>query len=114
MSYLIYLMGIFYVVAGINHFINPYFYKKMIESFLPFPMEIVYLSGFIEIMLGIAVCIPSIRSYAAIGIILLLIAVFPANVNMALHPEKWHYSPFLLYLRLPIQLLLIYWAYLYT
>ena len=113
-SFFAYLMGFLYVVAGLNHFRDPKFYVKMIQDFLPYPLEIVYLSGSIEIMLGIGVCIPATRSISAIGIILMLIAIFPANINMAIHAEEWKYSPFLLYLRLPLQLLLIYWAYLYT
>jgi uncharacterized membrane protein len=85
----------------------------MIPNFLPCALEIVYISGIVEIVLGIGVCIPATRSISAMGIILLLIAIFPANVNMALHPHEWKFSPLLLYLRLPLQLVLIYWAYLY-
>lgn len=109
-DYLVYVMGVFYVIAGLNHFINPNFYKKMIQNFLPYVTQIVYISGVIEIMLGIGVCFYETRSLSAIGIILLLIAIFPANINMALHPEKWKFSPIMLCLRLPLQLLLIYWA----
>ena len=86
----------------------------MVENFLPYPLAIVYISGVIEILLGIGVCIPETRQLAAIGIILLLIAIFPANINMALHPERWKFSKTMLYLRLPLQLVLIYWAWLYT
>lgn len=113
-SPLAYVMGIFYIFAGLYHFINAEFYKKMIQNFLPYPLEIIYLSGLIEILLGIAVCISQTRSIASIGIIMLLVAVFPANINMALHPEMWHYSPTMLYLRLPLQGLLIYWAWQYV
>lgn len=109
-AYLVYIMGLFYLIAGINHFINPVFYIKMIKDFLPFPKEIIYLSGFIEIVLGIAVCFSATRKFAAFGIVALLIAVFPANIYMALYPEKWHFSTSMLYLRLPLQALLIYWA----
>ena len=113
-NYLVYVMGLFYVGAGFNHFWHPGFYKKMIEGFLPYPMAIIYISGAIEILLGILVCIPETRRLAAFGIILLLLAVFPANINMALNPKDWNFSPLSLYLRLPLQIVLIYWAYLYT
>lgn len=113
-TFLVYIMGLFYVIAGINHFLYPDFYKKMIQNFLPFPLAIVYLSGLVEIILGLGVCIPETRSVSAIGIVLLLIAIFPANINMALHPQDWKYSPLALYIRLPLQLVLIYWAWILT
>ena len=114
LNYFVYVMGIFYIFAGINHFWNPAFYIKMIKNFLPWAIQIVYLSGAAEILLGIGVCIPETRKVSAIGIIILLIAIFPANINMALHPKEWGFSPWSLYLRLPLQLVLIYWAYIYT
>lgn len=110
----VYIMGLLYVLAGINHFINPDFYVKMLEGFLPYPKLLVDLSGVAEILLGVGVMIPATRKLSAWGIIALLVAVFPANVNMALHPEAWGMNPWGLYARLPIQLLLIYWAYRYT
>jgi uncharacterized membrane protein len=113
-DYLVYIMGLFYVAAGINHFWQLPFYTKMIANFLPCARQIVYVSGLAEIMLGIGVCFPETRKVSAIGIIALLILVFPANINMALHPGDWKFSPLTLYLRLPVQLILIYWAYLYT
>jgi uncharacterized membrane protein len=106
-------MGVLYMLAGLYHFINPNIYVKMIKNFMPYPMAVVYISGVIEMLLGLGVCFEAIRSISAIGIILLLIAVFPANINMALHPEDWKFSTTLLYLRLPLQALLIYWAWLY-
>jgi uncharacterized membrane protein len=74
----------------------------------------VYLSGVAEILLGTALFFELTRSYAAIGIILLLIAVFPANVYMA---QRWkaknHPYTLFAYLRLPLQLVLIWWAWTY-
>jgi len=113
-TYLVYIMGLFYVMAGINHFLYPSFYQKTIQNFLPYALGIVYISGIIEIILGIGVCIPATRGISAIGIILLLIAVFPANINMAMHAQDWEFSPILLYIRLPLQLVLIYWASIYA
>lgn len=112
--YWVYVMGVLYVLAGINHFINPGFYTKMLEGFLPYPRLLVDLSGVAEIVLGIGVMIPATRKVSAWGIIALLVAVFPANINMAVHYTNWGLNPWPFYARLPIQLLLIYWAYRYT
>ncbi len=107
-------MAAFYVVAGVNHFINPRFYYKMVVDFLPYPDAVVAVSGVIEILCGVGLMIPQTRLVAAWATIALLLAIFPANIYMALHPEKWGFSTVALYLRLPIQLLLIWWAYTYT
>ena len=107
-------MVLAYVLAGINHFVHPDFYIKMLEGFLPYPAALNMISGAIEIILGIGVMLPQTRKISAWGIVLLLIAVFPANINMALHPNEWNLSAIGLYIRLPIQLLLIWWAYVYT
>lgn len=110
-----YLMGIIYILAGLNHFIQPRLYLKIIPHYLPNPKILNKLSGLAEILLGILVCSSLTTNFAAWGIMALLIAVFPANVYMlqnekaALGLPKW-----LLLLRLPLQLLLIYWAFQYT
>ncbi|WP_320814489.1 DoxX family protein [Flavobacterium sp.] len=110
-----YLMGIIYVLAGLNHFRQPRLYLKIIPNYLPNPILLNKLSGFAEILLGILVCLSFTSNYAAWGIIALLIAVFPANIykfqndKAALGLPKW-----LRLLRLPLQLALIYWAFLYT
>ena len=108
------VMGLLYVLAGINHFLHPDFYLKMLVGFLPYPNELNSISGAIEIVLGIGVMLPQTRKISAWGIILLLIVIFPANINMALHSTEWNFSAFALYARLPIQFLLIWWAYRYT
>jgi uncharacterized membrane protein len=81
----LWLMAIFYVVGGINHFANTAFYMPMMPPYLPWHLALVYLSGVAEIVLGVAVLVPSLRRLVAWGIILLLIAVFPANLHIALH-----------------------------
>lgn len=106
----LYLMSAVYIVAGINHFKNPVFYLKITPKWVPFPEKMNVIVGFLEILLGSALLFSSARSYAAIGIILLLIAVFPANIyhfQKALKKKK-HITPTLV--RLPIQAILIYWA----
>ncbi len=110
-----YLMGLVYILAGINHFRKPKLYIKIIPPFFKDPKLINQISGWIEIILGILVCIRTTSFYGAWGIILLLIAIFPANLYMyqndkaALGLPKW-----IRLLRLPFQLLLMYWAYCYT
>ena len=111
----LYLMGGIYFLAGLNHFRKPKLYSRMIPAYIPFPKQMNYLSGIAEVLLGIGLCIPATSSIAAWGIIALLIAVFPANIYMytnekaAMNLPKW-----LLLVRLPLQLALIIWAYLYT
>lgn len=111
----LYLMALLYTVAGINHFRSPRLYKKIIPRYFPNPTLINVLSGGAEIILGIALIIPTLSSYAAWGIIVLLIAVFPAHVYMYQNVKARMGLPkWALLFRMPLQLLLIYWSYLYT
>src|SRR5262245_41293818 len=99
-----YLLVLFYVGAGVNHFVNPGFYLNIMPPYLPWHLELVYLSGIIEIGLGILVLIPKFTSLSGWGIIALLIAVFPANLHMALHTDLYpNIKPLLLYIRIPLQ-----------
>ena len=85
---------------------------RIVPPVLPFPLFLVYLSGVFEIILGVTLLIPAFTRYAAWGLIALLIAVFPANIYMALNPQLFpDISLPLLYLRLPFQFVLIAWAY---
>lgn len=113
-QYLVYLMGAAYILAGINHFISPGFYTKMIRDFLPYASALVIISGIAEILCGAGVMVPATRIMAAWGTIVLLVAIFPANIYMAMHAERWHLPLWGLLLRLPMQFLLIWWASLYT
>ena len=103
-----YLLAITFVVAGGLHFICAEFYLRIMPPVLPAPLFLVYLSGIFEIILGVLLLIPKYASLAAWGSVALLIAVFPANIYMAtdasLFPE---FNPILLYLRLPLQFVLI-------
>jgi uncharacterized membrane protein len=101
-----------FVAAGTNHFVNPDFFVAIMPPYLPAHLELVYLSGVVEIAGGIGVLIPALRSLAGWVLVALLVAVFPANLHMALHPELFSdITPFALYSRLPIQILFIAWAY---
>ena len=104
-------MSSIYIIAGIFHFVNPKFYLKITPKWVPRPELINTLAGAIEIILGIALLFKMTQPYAALGIILLLIAVFPANIyHFQKSLEKKQFIiPTLI--RLPIQGILIYWAY---
>ena len=105
-------LSVFFVYFGIDHFINPDFYLSIMPPAFPLHAEAVYISGFFEILGGICVLIPSLRKLAGCGLIALLIAVYPANIYMAITPEAFpEMSIGLLYFRLPLQFLFIYWAY---
>ncbi len=106
-----YLLAIFFVAAGLNHFLNFAVYLKMMPAYLPWHLFLVYLSGVCEIGLGMMVLMPKLTRLAGWGLIALLVAVFPANLQMATHPELFpSISPIALWIRLPLQLLLIAWA----
>jgi uncharacterized membrane protein len=109
------LFGVFFVLAGINHFVSPDFYVRIMPPYLPWHLELVYVSGVFESLLGALLLIPRWSGFAAWGLIALLIAVFPANLHMALNANLYpEMSSVLLWLRLPVQGLLIAWAYWFT
>ncbi len=102
------LLGFAFVAAGVLHFIYAGFYLKIMPPVLPAPLILVYLSGVFEIVLGVLFLMPKFTRLAAFGLIALLIAVFPANIYMAANPQLFsEYSPNALYLRMPLQLVLI-------
>jgi len=109
------LFAVFFVLAGLNHFRQPGFYVQMIPPWLPSHLLLVQISGVAEIVLGAALMIPGLSRWAAWGIIALLLAVFPANIQMAVHPELFPaFSRVALLWRLPMQLVLAGWAFVYT
>ena len=109
------LYGLFFIAAGVNHFLNTPFYVGIMPPYLPWPVALVYLSGVAEIGLGGLLLVERWSRLAAWGLIALLIAVFPANVHMALHPELYPWASSLgLWLRLSLQGALIAWAYWYS
>lgn len=111
----LYLMSLFYFAAGVMHFAKPGMYLKIMPPYIPAPLAMVYLSGVAEIALGLLLLYGPLRSLAAWGIILLLLAVFPANWYMyqqggaAFGLPQWAVVA-----RLPMQLVLIAWAWVYT
>ena len=109
------LLSLFMVFAGINHFRNPDFYLKMMPPYLPFHLELVYLSGLVEVLCGVLLLIPKTKAWGAWLCIITFIAVYPANIYMAQNPKLFPNIPEKgLYIRLPFQFLFIYWAYIFT
>ena len=108
-------MILFYTGAGVNHFIHPAFYIKLMPPWLPLHNELVFISGICEVLFALLLLFPLTRRLGAYCIIALLIAVFPANIQMLLNyyrddnPMIW-----IAILRLPLQLVLIWWAYSFT
>lgn len=105
-------MGVMYIGAGIGHFVATRLYMRIVPDYLPAHRELVLLSGAAEIAGGAGVLIARTRKPAAWGLLGLLVAVFPANVWMVQHPERFPDVPlWACWLRLPLQLPLIWWAY---
>jgi uncharacterized membrane protein len=109
------LLALLFIAAGVRHFTHPDFYVKIMPPYLPWHYELVLISGAFEIIGGVALLVPRLQVAAAWGLIALLVAVFPANVHMALHAEAYPEIPaVLLWARLPFQAVFIAWAYWYT
>jgi uncharacterized membrane protein len=106
------LLANFFIGAGVNHFLMPRAYEQIV----PPPLQsraklIVQVSGVAEIVGGVGVLVPATRRLSGLGLIALLAAVFPANVQMALEPERFRRIPrWALYGRLPLQPLMMLWA----
>jgi uncharacterized membrane protein len=105
------LLALLMLLAGVMHLISPGFFLKIMPPYLPLHLELVYLSGVIEIGFGICLLIPRFSQIAAWGIIALLIAVFPANIYLYQHQEIVPASPAVHFMRLLIQGVLIWMAY---
>lgn len=105
------LLAANFVAAGVMHFANPEFFVRIMPPYLPWHLELVYLSGVFEILGGLGVLWPATRALAGWGLIALLVAVYPANIHMALHPEQFpDVQAWAAWLRLPFQFLFMAWA----
>tara|TARA_B000000557_G_scaffold228024_1_gene199329 strand:+ start:976 stop:1344 length:369 start_codon:yes stop_codon:yes gene_type:complete len=108
----VYVMGIFYIIVGIKHFQDPSWFVQIVPPILPFKYELVYISGFFEILLGILLMIPKFQSIAAKGLMALLICVYPANIYLAqTNGVALGISPLIAWGRLPFQFVFIGLAY---
>lgn len=106
-------LGLCFVVAGTLHFLVPNYYRAVVPGYLPYPAALVAVSGAAEIAGGLGLLVPGLRRVAGVGLILLLVAVFPANLEMlrlarARGGPAW--AEALLWLRLPLQPVLMWWA----
>lgn len=109
-----YLIGSLFILAGIMHFMKPEFFLRIMPDYLPWHKPLVLISGFFEIIGGIGLMLPSFQTVASWGLILLLLAVFPANIEMFRKYYRKHgFSPFVwaLLLRLPFQFVLTGWVF---
>jgi uncharacterized membrane protein len=110
----VFFLSALFVFAGLMHFVIPDRYMGIMPPWIPYPLQMVYLTGVAEMLGGIGLLIPLVRKAAGIGLIALLIAVFPANVQMlanAVHSGSSFLYVALLFFRLPLQPLLIVWVY---
>jgi uncharacterized membrane protein len=109
------LFGPFFVFAGIMHFLKPRAYERIMPPYIPSHREVVYISGVAEIAGGLATMHPATRKAGSLWSIATLLAVFPANLHMAIQAEQFEKAVpggrNALYARLPVQLLFIAWAY---
>lgn len=111
------ILAVAIIIVGITHFVKPEPYVKIVPPYLPYHLELVYISGFFEILGGIGLLVPPVSRAAAWGLIALFIAVFPANINMTINNiqlEGIPHNQVLYWVRLPLQAVLIAWAWWFT
>ena len=110
------LLAVLVATTAVRHFLQPEIYVAIVPDYLPAPLTLVYISGVFEILGSIGLLIPRVQRAAAWGLIALFIAVFPANIYMAMHhlPFNGVDYPIMSWVRLPVQGVLIFWAYAYT
>jgi uncharacterized membrane protein len=98
------------LAVGSLHFVAPAGFVQIVPAFLPAPLALVYVSGFFEILGGAGLLVARARRWAGLGLVALYVAVFPANINMAIHgiqPFGAHLPAWMMWLRLPFQALFI-------
>ena len=106
------VMGIFYISIGISHFTSPIWYVQIVPPYLPYELELVYISGLFEILFGGMLLFKKTRFLAGWGLILLLIAVYPANIYLAqTNGEAMNSTPLIAWGRLPLQFIFVGLAY---
>lgn len=109
------MLAVLMIGIGADHFVNPEPFVRIVPAFLPAPLLLVYVSGAFEIAGGAGLLFERTRRFAALGLCALYVAVFPANINMAIHEIQL--SPggampvWMMWARLPLQAVFIAWAY---
>ena len=107
----LFLLALGFVTAGVQHFTGPESFVAIVPPYLPVPLALVYISGVAEILGGLGVIPYATRKWAGWGLIALLIAVYPANIHMAMNPDEFpDVSETFLYGRLPFQFVLFAWV----
>lgn len=111
----LFVVAAFFSFAGVSHFTNTEFFLAIVPPYLPAHLELVYISGVFEVLGGVGVLLAVSRTWARYGLIALLVAVYPANIHMALHPDLFldRMTVTALYVRLPLQFVmawLVWWA----
>lgn len=108
-----YLIAFSFIAAGLLHFLKTRMYMQIMPEYIPWHKAMVWISGLAEVVGGLGILLPVTRLPAVYGLLLLLLAVFPANIDMAVKSyRKAGLSPYtwLLLLRLPLQFVLMYWV----
>lgn len=110
----LYAMAALYLVAGLAHFIFPRIYLRIMPRYLPYPKFLVFLSGMAEMVLGLGLCFQVTRNLSAYGIIAMLIVFLTVHFYMLSGKKEAAGIPkWILILRIPLQFVLMYWAYVY-
>ncbi len=113
-----FVFAAFFIFAGVTHFTRPVFFLNLMPDYIPTELHApaVYVSGVFEILLGVLLLVPKTTRLAGWGLIALLVAVFPANIYAYQHQDEIFpgSNPTLQLVRLPLQAVMIAWAYWYT
>ncbi|HEU0177090.1 MAG TPA: MauE/DoxX family redox-associated membrane protein [Blastocatellia bacterium] len=109
-----YLFAACFIFAGFNHFRDPGFYLGIMPPYLPWPSALHLIAGFFEFVFGAMLLIPRYQKLAAWGLVALLLAVYPANIHMAVHHDLYQLPMIFHWIRLPLQFVLIAWAWWFT
>lgn len=105
------IIALFFLIGGVAHFVFTDFFVMAMPDYLGYHKELVLISGIFELLGAMGILIPKTRFPAGCGLIALIVAVYPANINMALHPERYpDISEIFLYARLPLQFLFVWFV----
>lgn len=100
--------GASFMTTGVLHFVAEKFFTAIVPERLPNPRALVYISGVFEFLGGLGMLIPRVRRAAGLGLLALVVAVFPANINMAVNSDRFKDIPaWALWVRLPLQFVIL-------
>lgn len=115
---LLWILGLSMIGVGVLHFVRPAPFVRIVPDWLPAPEALVYVSGSFEVLGGVGVLLPATRRWAAWGLVALYVAVFPANIHMAIHEIQFEpggdMPAWAMWARLPLQAVFIAWAWWFT